>query len=135
PRPVDLRKRNRNQILPLAPDQLALRDVLAQVLLDLPANDVAEAAMVWIDSQRHLSSPLNVVRPPDRRTAPSSDRTHPGADPSPSARTLAPNRPVVGSYTPRRSPCALAGTASSSIPSARVSTASGLSVEKSPISF
>ena len=49
-RPVDLRQRDRDQILPLAPDQLALRDVLPQVLFDLPADDVAEAAVIRIDS-------------------------------------------------------------------------------------
>jgi hypothetical protein len=38
-------------------DQLALRDVLAQVLLDLAAHDVAETTVVGIDPQRHVRSP------------------------------------------------------------------------------
>src|SRR5580704_3765667 len=57
PGDVDLRQGDGDQVLALAADQLALRDVLAQVLLDLAAHDVAEAAVVGIDPQRHLRSP------------------------------------------------------------------------------
>src|SRR6201999_3202803 len=52
-RDVDLRQRDRHLVLALAPDELALRDVLAQVLLDLPAHDVAEAAVVGVDPEGH----------------------------------------------------------------------------------
>jgi hypothetical protein len=52
-RNVDLRQRNGDQILALAPDQLAVGDVLAQVLLDLAAHDVAEPPVVGIDPQGH----------------------------------------------------------------------------------
>src|SRR5262249_53811862 len=52
-RDVDLRQRDRDLVLALAPDELAVRDVLAQVLLDLPAHDVAEAPVVGVDPQRH----------------------------------------------------------------------------------
>ena len=45
--------------LPLLADHLALRDVLAQVLLDLAAHDLAEAAVVLVDSQRHQITTLH----------------------------------------------------------------------------
>src|SRR5262249_26897850 len=41
-RDVDRRDRDGDQVLPLLPDHLALLDVLAQVLLDPPADDLAE---------------------------------------------------------------------------------------------
>src|SRR6188768_1747497 len=41
-RDVDLRDWNRDQILALAPEHFALRNVAAQVLANLAANDVAE---------------------------------------------------------------------------------------------
>ena len=47
---LDLRQRDRDEILALAPDELAVGDVLAQVLLDLAAHDVAEARVVAIDA-------------------------------------------------------------------------------------
>jgi hypothetical protein len=44
---VDLRQGNRHQLLAALAHHLALGDVLAQVLLDLAAHDLAEAAVVW----------------------------------------------------------------------------------------
>src|SRR6185312_8315635 len=55
-RDVDLRDRDRDQVLPLASDQLPLRDVLAEVLPDAPADDAAEPRVVLVDLQRHRGS-------------------------------------------------------------------------------
>ena len=96
-RPVDLRQRDRDQVLALPPDQLALRDVLAQVLLDLPAHDVAEAAMVRVYPKSHLRSPS---RRPGRRTFPSWDRRDPAAVPSPWPPPPAPARRARASAPP-----------------------------------
>jgi len=52
-RDVDTRDRDRDGILALARDHLALGDVLAEVLLDLAADDLAEPAVVEIDLLRH----------------------------------------------------------------------------------
>ena len=46
---------SRRVSLPFFADHLALRDVLAQVLFDLAADDLAEAAVVVIDLLRHHS--------------------------------------------------------------------------------
>ena len=54
-RDVDLRQRDRDRVLALLRDHLALRDVLAEVLLDLAADDLAEAAVIEIDLLRHDS--------------------------------------------------------------------------------
>src|SRR5690606_30453849 len=48
-RDVDLRERDRDEILALPPDELALRDVLPEVLADLAAHDGAEAGVILID--------------------------------------------------------------------------------------
>ena len=48
---------------PLLPDQLALRDVLAEVLPDLAADDLPEAAVILVDLQRHAVSLANRTRP------------------------------------------------------------------------
>src|SRR5665213_1329527 len=85
PGDVDLRQRDRDQILALSTDELALRDVLAQVLLDLAAHDVAETAVIGIDPQRHLRSP-------GPRTGGWPHRRPPAAAPSPW-----PRRPVRAS--------------------------------------
>jgi hypothetical protein len=53
PGDVDLRERNRDDVLALPADELALRDVFAQVLADLATDDGAEARMVLVDLQRH----------------------------------------------------------------------------------
>jgi len=53
---IDLRDRNRNEILPLSTDHLPLRNVFAQVLPDTPADDVAESGMILVDLERHLPS-------------------------------------------------------------------------------
>ena len=55
-RDVDLRQRDRDRVLALLRDHLALRDVLAQVLFDLAANDLAEASVIEVDLLRHLIS-------------------------------------------------------------------------------
>jgi len=39
----DLRDRNADKVLPLLPDQLSLRDIFLQVLLDLPPDDLTKA--------------------------------------------------------------------------------------------
>ena len=49
--------------LPLPAEQLALRDVLAQVLADFAAHDVAEAPVILVDLQGHAAP----VYPPLRR--------------------------------------------------------------------
>src|SRR5262249_34080081 len=48
-RDVDRRQRDRHAVLAALGDHLALRDVLAQVLLDLAADDLAEPAVIEID--------------------------------------------------------------------------------------
>src|SRR5690606_30226501 len=55
-RDVDARDRDRDRVLALARDHLALGDVLAQVLLDLAADDLTEPAVVEIDLLRHLEN-------------------------------------------------------------------------------
>jgi hypothetical protein len=59
---VDLRQGDGDHVLPLAADHLSVGDVLLEVLLDLPAHDVAEAAVVGIDAQGHQST-TSVKRP------------------------------------------------------------------------
>jgi hypothetical protein len=52
-RNVDLRDGDRHQVLALSAQDLALGNVLAQVLANAPAHDLAKARMVSIDLQRH----------------------------------------------------------------------------------
>jgi hypothetical protein len=52
-RDVDGGQRDRDRVLALLRDHLALRDVLAQVLFDLPADDLTEPAVVEIDLLAH----------------------------------------------------------------------------------
>ena len=52
-RDVDLRNGDRDEVLALSSDQLALRDVLAEVLPDLAADDVPKARMILIDLEAH----------------------------------------------------------------------------------
>jgi hypothetical protein len=52
-RDVDGRHGDGDEVLPLLPDHLPLLDVLAQVLLDSSADDLAEPAVVLFDLQRH----------------------------------------------------------------------------------
>jgi len=54
-RDVDLRNRNGNYILALAAQQLTLGDVLAQILADFTANDMAEAPVILVDLQGHAT--------------------------------------------------------------------------------
>ena len=55
-RDIDLRDGDGDEVLALPPDELALRDVLAQVLPDLAADDRAEPRVVLIDLQGHRIS-------------------------------------------------------------------------------
>ena len=50
---VDLGDRDRDDVLPLAADELALGDVLPEILPDPAANDVPEAGVVLVDLERH----------------------------------------------------------------------------------
>src|SRR6185436_11870428 len=52
-RQIDRRHGDRDDVLPALADELALLDVLAQVLFDLPTHDVLEPHMVLLDAQRH----------------------------------------------------------------------------------
>src|ERR1019366_6890406 len=52
-RDVDLRDRDRDDVFAVTTDQLALRDVLAQVLPDPAADDRAEARVILVDLQGH----------------------------------------------------------------------------------
>jgi hypothetical protein len=52
-RNVDLGDRDRDEVFALAPDEFALRDVLAEILSDPPANDRAESGVVLVDLERH----------------------------------------------------------------------------------
>ncbi len=52
-RHVELRHRNADQIAALAADHLAVRDVLAQILADPAADDLAEAALIAFDFHDH----------------------------------------------------------------------------------
>src|SRR5207247_1985635 len=51
---VDLRNRDRYEILPFSADELAVGDVLAEVLADFAPNDVPEPRVVLIDLEAHL---------------------------------------------------------------------------------
>ena len=53
--------------LPLRPMQLALRDVLAQVLPDLAADDVAEARVVLVDLEAHRAKVILAAESPKTR--------------------------------------------------------------------
>src|SRR5262249_25276056 len=48
-RHFDLRDRNADKILPLLTDQLSLRDVLLQVLLDLAPDDLPKTKIILLD--------------------------------------------------------------------------------------
>ena len=51
----------------LPPEQLSLGDVLAEVLTDTAAHDVAEPGMILVDAERQVVTPL---RRPSRRCWP-----------------------------------------------------------------
>ena len=55
-RQIDLRKRDRHQVVPLLPDHLAPADVLGKVALHLPAHQLAEALQVLFDLLSHGES-------------------------------------------------------------------------------
>ena len=50
---LDLRQRDRNELAPGLADQLAMRNVLTQVGLDLAADDLLEPIGVMIDFSNH----------------------------------------------------------------------------------
>ena len=52
-RQLDLRDRNADEILPLLTDQLSLRNVSLQVLLDLAADDLPESKIILLDVEDH----------------------------------------------------------------------------------
>src|SRR5262249_11124995 len=56
-RNVDLRQRNRHTARAFARHHLAVADVLAQVLFDLAADDLAETSMIEINFLTHRSPP------------------------------------------------------------------------------
>src|SRR5262249_23473258 len=71
-RDVDGRQRDADQVLALLADQLAAADVLAEVALDLAADELAEALVVAFDLLAHGMAPLSgprsaVGRAPDDR--------------------------------------------------------------------
>src|SRR5262249_30829181 len=57
-RDVDLRKRDGDEVLAAPPDQLAAADVALQVLLDAPADNLAEAVVVLVDAENHAGVPI-----------------------------------------------------------------------------
>src|SRR4029079_3209815 len=65
-RDIDRRQRDRDRVLPFLRDHLALRDVLAKVLLDLAADDLAKPPVIEIDLLRHTIS-FEAPRTPRRR--------------------------------------------------------------------
>ncbi len=67
-RDVDRRNRDRDRVLALLAEHLALRDVLAKVLFDLAADDLAEAAVIEIDLLRHQRPRFRSVIPPRPRS-------------------------------------------------------------------
>src|SRR5436305_1560446 len=71
-RDVDARDGDGDEVLPLLPDHLPLLDVLAEIALDAPADDLPEAAVVLLDLQRHLGASvgrhLSLWRPRARRS-------------------------------------------------------------------
>ena len=73
-RDLDLRERDGDDVAALAPDQLALGEVLAEVLLDHAAHDLPEALHVPLDLPEHgrhrfrpPRGPAVVTRVPSRR--------------------------------------------------------------------
>ncbi len=66
-RDVDLRDGDRHEVLPFPPDQLSLGDVLPEVLPDPAADDAAEARVVLVDLQGHLSPVYPDLRAGGRR--------------------------------------------------------------------
>ena len=66
-RQLDLRQRNRDRVIAGAPDQLARREVAAQIRADAAAHDLTEARAVGLDAKHgawaRLSSPVLPLRP------------------------------------------------------------------------
>src|SRR5262249_9577706 len=72
-RQVDLRKRDRHQVVPLLADHLPAADVLGEVALDLPADQLAEPLQVLFDLLSHGDKPHGGLGPssyPNRTRCP-----------------------------------------------------------------
>src|SRR5437667_1075073 len=60
-RQLDLRDRNADEILPLLTDQLSLRNVSLQVLLDLAADDLPESKIILLDVEDHTDLRFQII--------------------------------------------------------------------------
>src|SRR5690606_19671175 len=57
PRNLNLRDGDGHQVLALFSDHLAMRNVIAKPLADLPANDIAKSGVVALDLKCHVTLP------------------------------------------------------------------------------
>src|SRR5690606_26927828 len=89
-RELDLRQRDRDQLLAAPPDQLAPGEVPLEVLLDLAADDVLEPAPIALDTPDHTASttapapsstPAMVVSPRPSTPRPGPGRGRPAPPP------------------------------------------------------
>src|SRR5690606_22845260 len=64
---VDLRDRDGHDVLALLPDQLSLRDVLAEVLPYATTDDLLEPPVVLVDAEGHAGLLLHVAAGEDAR--------------------------------------------------------------------
>ena len=109
-RDVDGRDGDGDQVLPLLPDHLPLLDVLAKVLLDPPADDLAKPAVVLFDLQRHPGPPQVSVAPKCGRSKllyralRSSSRDGKPAPVLHALKTHAHDRPLAGTDARREHP-------------------------------